>query len=244
MEFKTERVGEEGTAGFELYFVDNKGERISPWHNIPLSMEDGLYTMIVEIPRHSRAKMEICTKKPMTPIKQDLLKNGTLRFLDCPMYWNYGALPKTFEAPIEFIHDYGKGKKIKLVGDNDPIDVLDIGNVTASIGDVLSIKVVGGLALIDQGEIDYKIFGVRTTDKHFDDINELEDIDKFYPGTTTGIREFFRWYKTPCGKPLNEFLPEKEMLSREEALGIIKETHEHYISLMDGKLVAKGISLV
>ena len=54
--------------------------------------------MIVEIPLGTRAKMEICTKSPLNPIKQDE-KKGKLRFVNWPYPCNYGAFPQTWENP-------------------------------------------------------------------------------------------------------------------------------------------------
>lgn len=62
------------------------GSQISPWHDIPLrssSGEDGdgtLLNFVVEIPKRTKAKMEVATEEqPYTPIKQDT-KNGKLRY--------------------------------------------------------------------------------------------------------------------------------------------------------------------
>ncbi|AFZ78946.1 inorganic pyrophosphatase, putative [Theileria equi strain WA] len=235
-------LGEPGTKSFEVGFVDSDGKKISPWHDLPLVPHEGFFTMVVEIPRNTKAKMEISSGSENNPIKQDLLSNGELRDLDCPLYWNYGAIPQTWEAPVPYVHEYpdgsasGKLARLELVGDNDPIDIIDIGRKTANVGDIIPMKPVGGLALIDQDEIDWKIFAISPHDEHFNDINDLEDIDLYYPGTTTGICEFFRWYKTPKGKPLNKFLPNKMFITRDEAIEAINKTHTHYKDLLEGKL--------
>ena len=54
--------------------------------------------MVVEIPRWSNAKLEICKDEFMNPIKQDI-KNNKLRFVkNCFPFkgyiWNYGAFPQ------------------------------------------------------------------------------------------------------------------------------------------------------
>lgn len=53
--------------------------QVSPWHDIPLHMGDGVFNFIVEIPKESSAKMEVATDEPFTPIKQDT-KKGKLRY--------------------------------------------------------------------------------------------------------------------------------------------------------------------
>lgn len=62
-----------------------------------------IYNMVVEVPRWTNAKMEIATKEPMNPIKQDI-KNGELRYVKNAFphhgyIWNYGAIPQTWENP-------------------------------------------------------------------------------------------------------------------------------------------------
>ena len=54
--------------------------------------------MVVEVPRWTNQKMEIATKEPMNPVKQDI-KKGKVRFVaNCYPYkgyiWNYGAIPQ------------------------------------------------------------------------------------------------------------------------------------------------------
>ena len=51
----------------------------------------------------------------------------------------------------------------------------------------------------------------------------------------TGIREWFRWYKTPDGKPPNAFGYGDKALSRSVALDVIHETHQYWLDLKNGK---------
>lgn len=51
----------------------------------------------------------------------------------------------------------------------------------------------------------------------------------------SGIREWFRWYKTPDEKPLNAFGFEEKALSKDAAKEIIEETHHHWKDLLSGK---------
>ncbi|GFE55138.1 inorganic pyrophosphatase [Babesia ovis] len=243
MDIKAMEEGASGTPEFRVFFTEN-GRKISPWHSIPYKCgTSGLFNMVVEIPRHTTAKMEIATKLENTPIKQDLLKDGSLRFLDCPYYWNYGAIPQTWEAPILYGHGDPAFKGMSLVGDNDPVDAVDVSQTTLPRGTVVRVKVVGALALVDEGEIDWKVFVVREDDPHFGEINDIGDIDRVYPGTTTGVMEFFRWYKTPKGKPLNQFLPGKNFIGRDEANKVVEEMHESYLKLLRGELSADGLWL-
>jgi inorganic pyrophosphatase len=98
----------------------------------------------------TRGKMEIATKEEFNPIKQDV-KKGELRYFklgDIP--FNYGCLPQTWEDPA-FAHP-----DTRLGGDNDPIDAVEIGPAIAC-GVIAPVKVLGVLAMIDEGETDWKV---------------------------------------------------------------------------------------
>merc|ERR1711928_291669 len=58
-------------------------------------------------------------------------------------------------------------------GDNDPIDVCEIGQRVAKRGDVISVKVLGTIALIDEGETDWKILAIDVTDPLAPEWNKL-----------------------------------------------------------------------
>lgn len=80
--------------------MEQNGGVVSPFHDVPLFADEsnGILNMIVEIPRWTNAKMEICKEEPYNPIKQDTKKNR-LRFVrNCfPHHgyiWNYGAFPQ------------------------------------------------------------------------------------------------------------------------------------------------------
>jgi inorganic pyrophosphatase len=94
----TEVVGETATESFRLKFKGESGT-ISPWHDIPLKEGDN-YNMVVEIPKMTKAKMEVATKEENNPIAQDI-KKGKLRDYHGPIFWNYGCLPQTWEDPNE-----------------------------------------------------------------------------------------------------------------------------------------------
>ena len=93
--------------------------------------------------------MEICKELPLNPIKQDI-KKGKLRYVNNVFphkgyIWNYGALPQTYEDPAHVDGD------TKAHGDNDPIDVCEIGNKVIPRGSIIRVKILGILAMIDEG---------------------------------------------------------------------------------------------
>ncbi len=54
-----------------------------------------------------------------------------------------------------------------------------------------------------------------------------------------GIREWFRWYKLPDQKPLNVYAFDGKAVDREIAEEAIRETHEQWRNLVQGKTKSK-----
>ena len=219
----TEVVGEEATESFRLKFKTDDGV-ISPWHDIPLKGDGDSYNMVVEIPKMTKAKMEVATKEENNPIAQDI-KKGNLRDYHGPIFWNYGCLPQTWEDPnVEH-------PELKCFGDDDPIDVVEIGSAALPMGTVKEVKPLGVLAMIDDGELDWKVLAVATDDalaKEYNDIDDVPDAIK------DGIREWFRWYKTPDDKPINSFGFDEKYLDVATTKEVIEETHEAWKKLKSG----------
>ena len=42
-------------------FIEEKGQKVSAWHDVPLFAEDGILNIVVEIPKETAAKMEAAT---------------------------------------------------------------------------------------------------------------------------------------------------------------------------------------
>lgn len=237
--------GEAGTSTYRLRFfasAENDGRRavgrreISPWHDIPLlAAEEGYHNAVIEIPKMTTPKMEVPTKEAHNPIAQDL-KKGELRNYHGPIYWNYGMFPRTWENPSVLEEHDGYGA---CAGDNDPLDLVEIGSEALPCGSVVSVRVLGALAMIDEGEVDWKIITLRRGDKLADVLHDIADVEAHCPGVVSGIREWMRWYKTPDGKPLNGFGFAEAALDRRQALDVVAQTHEEWKRLYDGR-TSKG----
>lgn len=232
--YSTIEKGTPAAVDYRIFFKNSEGKYISPFHDIPLvASNEGqnvLYNMIVEIPRWTNAKMEIATKEPMNPIKQDV-KKGKLRYVhNCFPYhgyiWNYGALPQTWENP-SFEDPHTKAK-----GDNDPIDVCEIGSRTLKRGQVVPVKVLGVMALIDDGETDWKLIVIKADDPLANKLNDIADVEEHMPGLMKATHDWFKIYKIPDGKPANAFAFDGQAKGAEFAKKIIKETHEQWKELI------------
>jgi inorganic pyrophosphatase len=95
--------------------------------------------------------------------------------------------------------------------------------------------VLGSLAMIDDGELDWKVIAIRSHDEMAIELEDISDLKRLYPQVISGIREWFRWYKLPDGKPLNQYGFHEEALPRKETLAVIEETHHYWKRLVEGK---------
>jgi inorganic pyrophosphatase len=162
--------GSPDSTDFRIFF-NQQGVLVSPWHDIPLFAGKGIYNFVCEIPKETSAKMEAATKEPRTPIKQDI-KKGKLRFYPYNINWNYGFIPQTWEDPAH------KDAECDAFGDNDPVDVVEVGSATCEMGGVYPVKAVGAYAMIDEGELDWKVICIRADDPKASQINDIEDVEK------------------------------------------------------------------
>uniref|UniRef100_A0AC35UHY1 Inorganic diphosphatase n=1 Tax=Rhabditophanes sp. KR3021 TaxID=114890 RepID=A0AC35UHY1_9BILA len=231
MSYSTVERGTLHTLDYRVFIKDGENV-INPWHDIPLFHNEGdkIYNMIVEIPRFQNAKMEMATKEVGAPIKQDEKKNAP-RFVNniFPFRgypWNYGALPQTWEDPNHV------DTNTNAVGDNDPIDVIEIGTKRHQIGSVVQVKAVGVLALLDEGETDWKIVAIDITDEKAGQINDINDIERVFPGVLSSSVNWFKTYKVPTGKPLNEIAFNEQFQNAEFAHKVIAETNEFWKCLI------------
>merc|ERR1711872_36739 len=213
----------------------NDAGPISPFHDIPLYANEGnkIFNMVVEVPRWTNAKMEINLTEKLNPIKQDV-KKGKLRFVaNCFPHkgyiWNYGALPQTWEDPTHEDPD------TKASGDCDPVDICDIGSKVHNIGSVIQVKLLGTLAMIDEGETDWKMIGIDITDPLAEKLNSIEDVEEHLPRRLSATVEWFKIYKMPDGKPPNTFAFDSKVKDAGFAKCIIEKLHMQWQGLMSGK---------
>jgi len=225
--YEADKVGDFPSMDYRIFFKED-GKTISPWHDVPLYNDDGSLNFICEIPKESKAKMEVATDEASTPIKQDT-KKGKLRDYPYNIHWNYGMLPKTWEDPGV------KNPAVEdMAGDNDPVDVVEIGSTEHPMGSVVKVKVLGIYAMIDDGELDWKVIAIDVNDPKADSVNDVADVEKEFPGELEKILVWFRDYKMPDGKPENRFGYDNKCLGKDFAMEVIKETAEFYDALKSG----------
>ncbi|OWB56965.1 hypothetical protein B5S28_g2885 [[Candida] boidinii] len=237
--YSTIQSGSKYTKDFKTYLKLDNGKIGSFFHDVPINYNpiDKTVNMIVEIPRWTNGKFEINGNLPCNPIIQDT-KKGKLRFVNniYPHHGyphNYGAIPRTWEDSTK-ITEFSKD--LKLSGDNDPLDIIDIGSEILKIGDIKKIKILGSLALIDDGELDWKIVGINSTDKLFNELNNLNDINLKMPNLLNDIKRWFKIYKLPTGKSENNFAFNGEFKDQDFTINIINECNKDWENLINTKI--------
>lgn len=165
------------------------------WHDISFGTPDS-FNVIIEIPKLSRIKYEL--DKETGQIKVD-------RVLYSPMHYpaNYGFAPRT------------------LWDDGDPLDVLVLSHEPFVPGCLISVRPIGVLDMVDDGEDDAKILAVPKDDPRF---KEITDIKKIEPHIPEEIHHFFRVYK----ELQNKFVKVGEWKGREKALEDIARSLDNY----------------
>jgi len=227
IESYTEVKGSFPSTDFRIFFQKG-GKTISPWHDIPLANDDGTLNAIIEIPKETMAKMEVATDEEFTPIKQDM-KKGKLRDYPYNINWNYGMLPQTWEDP-----DVKNPEVENMAGDNDPVDIVEIGSKSHPMGSVIKVKPLGIYAMIDDGELDWKVIVLDVTDPKAALVNDVTDVEAHFPGQLDAILTWFRDYKIPDGKGANKFGLADKCMNKAYTMEVIKETNGYYNKLMSG----------
>lgn len=187
----------------EKYYLMNDKKIISFINDINYK-DNNKINMVCEIPRGTKKKMEISYEQN-NPIIQDKI-NGKLReFTYGNIPWNYGAIPQTLESKDH------KFENMDYYGDGDPLDAIDVSVINAKIGDIIKLKIIGILPLIDNNETDWKVIGINVKDPRNIIVDCVEDL---YPFEKNKIYDWFINYKKDRGiinkVGLNQFIQDKE----------------------------------
>ncbi len=159
------------------YKMDGKYRMLSNKHLInDVEYKKGdVYQILVEIPTGSRQKWEVGHKSGHIEWEFRNGKPREVKFLGYP--GNYGFIPQT------------------LSGDGDALDIIVLSE-SAHRGDILKVKVIGMLKLIDKGEQDNKVIAV-TTDGTFKKIDSIKEMLVKKPNVIPIVRAWFEGYKDP-----------------------------------------------
>ncbi len=127
---------------------------------------------IIEIPKGSANKYEIDKKTGLIALDR-------ANYSSAPYPFDYGFVPQT------------------LWDDGDALDIIVPTTFPLATGILVRVRPVALLEMIDGGESDYKVVAVPVDDKRWDDVTDLEHLNKH------NIKEwihFFETYKELKGK--------------------------------------------
>jgi inorganic pyrophosphatase len=105
-------------------------------------------------------------------------------------------LDRNLYSPVHYPGDYGFIPST-LGDDGDPLDVLVLVDTPSFPGCVQTVRPIGALDMIDQGQGDEKILCVGEGNPRYNDVTEYSDI---YPHILKEITHFFSIYKDLEGK--------------------------------------------
>ena len=89
--------------------------------------------------------------------------------------------------------------------------------------------------MIDEGECDWKVVVIDKDDKWAPFLNDVHDVEEQLPGCLDSIREWYRTYKIPDGKPPNVFGLQERFMNKAYADQVIDECHEAWKELISGE---------
>lgn len=138
------------------------------WHDVKLgdNTPDEL-NVVIEIPKGSNNKYEIDKETGLIALDR-------ANYSSSPYPADYGFAPQT------------------LWDDNDALDVIVLTTWPINVGVIARVRPVAVMEMIDGGESDFKIIAVPKDDRRWDDIQDLEDINKH---TLHELQHFFETYK-------------------------------------------------
>ncbi|KAK8092813.1 hypothetical protein PG999_014400 [Apiospora kogelbergensis] len=218
-------VGARNTRAWRVW-LEKKGQPISFWHDVPLwpdGADKQIVSFVVEIPRWTDAKLEIRRDEPMNPLFHDTKKKEP-RFVES--VWPhksypflYGSIPQTWENPN--VHHNFTG----FPGDNDPIDLFDIGQDIGYVGQVKQVKVLGGLAIADSLTL------------HMPPRPAHQDLEKYRPGLAAAFRDWFTYYKVPRGDAVIPIAGDGGYQDVAHAVAVLEQGHAWWAELTRGDAV-------
>jgi inorganic pyrophosphatase len=193
---------------------------LSYWHDIatypePVEEEEEeessalIVNFVPEMLKGSIGKLEIMKGVGGNPIMFDTkeVKDSAGRVLyERPRYVAYGATPFTYGAiPQTWESSVDPDPITNIVGDNDPIDALDISSVVPEIGHPYQAKVLGSLGLIDDEETDWKVVLINAKDPMAETYNTILDVPQ---ETREMIFTYFRDKPVAVGEAPGVFWPD------------------------------------
>jgi inorganic pyrophosphatase len=190
-----------------------------PWHGVPMHRPNGELQAFIEI-------------VPTDAVKYELDKaSGHLR-VDRPQRYSnlcptlYGFIPRTYCGHRVGARSAERAGEAALRGDGDPLDVCVLTEKPFVHGNFLaSVRVIGGLRMIDRQEADDKIIAVLQDDIAYGSFSDIGDCP---PALLDRVKHYFLTYKHGPDSP-KPIVRIAEVYDRAEAENVIRLSAEDYL---------------
>ena len=168
-----------------------------PWHDVELGVDaPNVFNAVIEIPLGSSVKYELDKKTGL--LRVDRVLHSAVHY---PA--NYGFLPRTWWD------------------DNDPLDVLVLGQEAVLPRSVLRAKTIGVVQMIDENEEDDKIIAVHADDPEYRDFCDISELPEH---RLKAVKRFFEDYKALENKHVRV----ERFLGRTDACVIVDRSRKLY----------------
>lgn len=172
----------------ERYFKPHPWHGLDPWSD----KENKILNVFIEMAPEDTVKYEFDKKSGYLKVDRPQKYSNIVPSL-------YGFLPRTYCGDKTADYSAKATGRSGLKGDGDPLDICVLTEKRIVRGDLLLDAVpVGGLRMIDRGEVDDKIIAVLKNDLVFGDFRDIEELPK---GIVSRLKHYFLTYKQiPSGK--------------------------------------------
>ncbi len=168
-----------------------------PWHSVSKGDKaPQILNAVIEVPKGSKVKYEL--DKSSGLLRVDRILYSAVHY---PA--NYGFIPQSY------------------CDDNDPLDILVLGQESVLPMSLLRAKPIGVMKMIDQGEADDKIIAVHVDDPEY---APYENINELPPHILKMLKRFFEDYKILENKEVKI----EAFLGPDEAKQVIEEAFHLY----------------
>lgn len=196
--------------------VNNENSSINLLHDISTFTSNGNVNMVVEIPAGSNQKWEL--NKQTGKIEWEMINPDSARIIKyLPYPVNYGFVPQTLLSK-------------ENGGDGDPVDILLISS-SIERETIVAVKVIGMLKMTDGGEEDSKLLAIPVEGIMPVNVENIEQLKKFYSGVEDIIICWFSNYK---GLSVVEI---DSTLDYNETMIYIQKAHKDYINNQNNSIL-------
>jgi inorganic pyrophosphatase len=101
------------------------------------------------------------------------------------------------------------------VGDDDPLDICEIGSKAAKCGRIKKVKPLGAFAVLDESETDWKVVAIDVADALAGSLSDVGDVDNHLPGLLESLKKWYCNYKVPDGNEPNSIALDGKVMDRQ-----------------------------